>query len=104
MPRGKLKLRVCVMHKDISENLDRFKMKLTLVLFGVASSCLAIILTLYGISVMYNDSYSRKVVGGDAYNFIIYAARGTAYVCAGAVCSILSVFFLMLAKFFTEKS
>jgi hypothetical protein len=34
-----------------------------------------------------------KVVGGDAYNFIIYATRGTALVCIGIVCAVLSVTF-----------
>ena len=42
---------------------------------------------------VYNDTYSAKVVGGDAYNFIIYATRGTALVCIGIVCAVLSVTF-----------
>ncbi len=44
----------------------------------------------YGLNLMYDDSYSNKVVGGDAYNFIIYAARGTAYVSTGVVFAVLS--------------
>lgn len=46
---------------------------------------------------VYNDTYSAKVVGGDAYNFIIYATRGTALVCVGIVCAVLSVTFSIFA-------
>jgi hypothetical protein len=42
---------------------------------------------------LYDNSYSAQIVGGDAYNFIIYATRGTALVCLGIVCAILSVTF-----------
>jgi hypothetical protein len=42
---------------------------------------------------VYDNSYSAQIVGGDAYNFIIYATRGTALVCIGIVCAILSVTF-----------
>ena len=51
----------------------------------------AIIFAGVGLYKLYDDSYTSKVVGGDAYNFIIYATRGTAYVCAGIVCAVLSV-------------
>ena len=46
------------------------------VLFIVA----AIIFAVTGWYTVYNDSYSARVVGGDAYNFIIYATRGTALI------------------------
>jgi hypothetical protein len=46
---------------------------------------------------LYDDSYKAKVVGGDAYNFIIYATRGTAMVCIGIVCAVLSVTFAVFA-------
>jgi len=46
---------------------------------------------------VYDNSYSAHVVGGDAYNFIIYATRGTALVCVGIVCAILSVTFAVFA-------
>lgn len=42
---------------------------------------------------VYDNSYGAQIVGGDAYNFIIYATRGTALVCVGIVCAILSVTF-----------
>lgn len=37
----------------------------------------------FGLQNLYDDSYERQVVGGDAFNFVIYATRGTAWVCAG---------------------
>ena len=42
---------------------------------------------------VYNKAYDARIVGGDAYNFIIYATRGTALVCVGIVCAVLSVTF-----------
>ncbi|MFB2531077.1 hypothetical protein ACEYYB_14105 [Paracoccus sp. p4-l81] len=73
-------------------------MKYILVFASVACAGAAIWLAAYGIGVMYDDSYDNRIVGGDAYNYIIYAARGTAYVCAGGVAAVLSVFWLMLLK------
>ena len=52
----------------------------------------------YGINLMYDDSYGNQVVGGDAYNFIIYATRGTAYVCTGIVFAIVSVTVALVAN------
>lgn len=46
---------------------------------------------------VYDNSYSAQIVGGDAYNFIIYATRGTALVCVGIVCAILSATFAVFA-------
>jgi len=43
---------------------------------------------------VYNTAYDARIVGGDAYNFIIYATRGTALVCVGIVCAVLSVTFV----------
>lgn len=42
---------------------------------------------------VYNNAYDARIVGGDAYNFIIYATRGTALVCVGIVCAVLIVTF-----------
>lgn len=41
--------------------------------------------TLYGLVVMFKYGPDDKVVGGDAYNFIIMAGRGTGLICAGVV-------------------
>ena len=43
-----------------------------------------------GIEQLYNDSSDRQVVGGDAYNFIIYGNRGTAFVGVGIICAVLA--------------
>ena len=61
-------------------------------MYGLAAVFAAIALgfTYYGLAFMYDDSYANQVVGGDAYNFIIYATRGTAYVAAGIVFAVLS--------------
>jgi len=53
----------------------------------------AIIFAGKGWYTVYDNSYDAKMVGGDAYNFIIYATRGTALVCVGIVCAVLSVTF-----------
>jgi hypothetical protein len=50
-----------------------------------------------GLHTLYDDSYGARVVGGDAYNFIIYSTRGTALICAGIVCAVLSVTFAIFA-------
>lgn len=52
---------------------------------------------------VYNDAYNARVVGGDAYNFIIYATRGTALVCVGIVCAVLSVTFSVFAHMTREN-
>ena len=46
---------------------------------------------------LYDNSSDARIVGGDAYNFIIYATRGTAWVCIGIVCAVLSVTFAVFA-------
>jgi hypothetical protein len=71
---------------------------------GFLSAATAVSFSYYGISFMYDDSYANKVVGGDAYNFIIYATRVTAYVCVGVVFSVLSVFFGIMALMFTGRN
>jgi hypothetical protein len=47
---------------------------------------------------LYDNSYDARIVGGDAYNYIIYATRGTALVCIGIVCAVLSVTFAVFAQ------
>ena len=47
---------------------------------------------------IYDNSDAARIVGGDAYNFIIYATRGTALVCIGIVCAVLSVTFAIFAQ------
>ena len=59
----------------------------------------AVVFAGYGLNTMYSyeGNYSAHVVGGDAYNFIILAARGTGLVCAGIVCGLLGNAFLLFA-------
>lgn len=58
----------------------------------------AIVFTGKGWYTVYDNSYSAQIVGGDAYNFIIYATRGTALICIGIVCAVLSVTFSVFAN------
>src|SRR4030095_6688482 len=52
---------------------------------------------------VYDNSSDARIVGGDAYNFIIYATRGTAIVCIGLVCAVLSVTFAVFAHMRTNS-
>lgn len=49
------------------------------------------LLTLYGLVVMFKYGPDDMVVGGDAYNFIIMAGRGTGLICAGIVSALVGV-------------
>jgi hypothetical protein len=57
----------------------------------------ALVFACFGWYTVYNNSSDSRIVGGDAYNFIIYATRGTALVCVGIVCAVLSVTFAVFA-------
>jgi hypothetical protein len=57
----------------------------------------AVIFTGVGLYTLYDNSSGSRIVGGDAYNYIIYAMRGTAFICAGIVCAVLSVTFALFA-------
>lgn len=46
--------------------------------------CVSIGLMGYGLYQLY-DFNQEKIVGGDAFNFIIYSSRATAWICAGIV-------------------
>lgn len=68
-----------------------------LIIAALALGLAGTILAIHGLMVVYDDSSSAKIVGGDAYNYIIYATRGTAWVAAGAVAGLLSVTASVLA-------
>lgn len=53
--------------------------------FSILFLILAALLTAYGLHVMHTYESADKIVGGDAYNFIILASRGTGWICAGIV-------------------
>lgn len=65
---------------------------------GVILQILALALAGYGLGVMYEDSYSARIVGGDAYNYMIYAARGTGWICAGIVSAIVGLGCILLDR------
>lgn len=61
---------------------------------SVSFLAVAILFALFGLWRMYNydsDSDNSKIVGGDAYNYIIIAARGTGLICCGIVSALISV-------------
>lgn len=68
-----------------------------LVLVSSAFMIAAVILAGKGLYTVYDNSYSARIIGGDAYNFIIYATRGTALICSSIVCAVLSVAFAIYA-------
>lgn len=57
----------------------------------------AVVFAVVGLYKLYDNTSDAQIVGGDAYNFIIYATRGTAFICAGIVCAVLSVTFAVFA-------
>lgn len=57
---------------------------------------ISVLFTIYGLYVAYSYKEGDKVVGGDAYNFIILGLRGLAWVCAGAVSAIFAAIFLLM--------
>jgi len=65
---------------------------------SILSMIVAIGFTIFGVYTLYNNSYDARIVGGDAYNFIIYATRGTAWICVGIVCAIIGLTFAVFAN------
>lgn len=60
--------------------------------FAVVFYLAALVLAVYGLFIAFQDSsYSNKVVGGDAYNYIIFAGRATVVVGAGIISAILGL-------------
>lgn len=66
-----------------------------------AMICAAIVFVIYGLRTAYTYnslSDAGKIVGGDAYNYIIIGVRGLAWVTTGLVCAVFAVLFAMLRK------
>ena len=62
---------------------------------------LSIALVFYGLHKMYDYDGIKddtKIVGGDAYNYIIIATRSTAWVCAGVCSAVLSATLAVLSN------
>ncbi len=55
------------------------------------TTIIAVILTILGVRQMYSYGSEDKIVGGDAYNFIILAGRGTGLICSGIVSALIGV-------------
>ena len=68
-----------------------------------ASAAAALGFVWYGINMLYDNSYNAQIVGGDAYNFIIYATRGTAFVCGGVVFAVLGAVSSILAVYSGQR-
>ena len=60
-------------------------------LIGFIFALTALGLGYHGLEIVYDDSYRARIVGGDAYNYIIYATRGTAWVCSGLIFAVLAL-------------
>ena len=76
----------------------------TLIAFSIVFLVIAAALAIKGLYTLYDDSFSARIVGGDAYNFIIYAGRGTAQVCAGIVSAVIGATLAIFALIDTNKS
>jgi hypothetical protein len=68
-----------------------------LTVFVVVFALAGLVFLIFGIQNLYDDSYSRQVVGGDAYNFVIYGTRGTAWVCGGIIMELIAIVFALYA-------
>lgn len=87
-------------------NLDAFKPQIKkddgepsiyLVVGSIVCMVVSGVLAYKGWTTLYDNGYTERVVGGDAYNYIIYACRGTAIVCIGIVFALFSVTLMILA-------
>jgi hypothetical protein len=68
-----------------------------LVVAAVVFLLAAGVLAYLGWATVFDESYKARIVGGDAYNYIISAGRGTAYACIGIVCALAAVTFALFA-------
>lgn len=67
--------------------------------FSIIFYLTSIIFLIFALVVTYKDSsYSSKIVGGDAYNYMIFAGRGTVLM-GGAIVSCLFGLACQLANF-----
>lgn len=57
-----------------------------------------LIFVVFGLHTIYTYTDTSKIVGGDAYNYIIIGVRGLAWICTGIVTAILAALFAHLRK------
>ncbi len=62
-----------------------------LIIFSVIFLITAVVFCGMGLKEAYAYEYDDKIVRGDAYNFIILAARGTGLICVGIVSALIGV-------------
>jgi hypothetical protein len=65
-------------------------------LFAAIMAVTAVLLTISGLNTAYTYNDASKVVGGDAYNFIIIAVRGACWIGAGIITAIFSAMFAVI--------
>lgn len=70
-------------------------------LTGISSifAILAGVFTIVGIYILYSEvDYKSKIVGGDAYNILIYQVRGAAWICVGVCNAVIALMFAVFAN------
>lgn len=77
-------------------------MKLFLIIMSLLLGVTAVFFLTFGLGTTYLGNTGNEVVGGDAYNYIIFATRGTSLVGAGIVCSVLSATFAIFATHISD--
>jgi hypothetical protein len=65
--------------------------KLNRRLVSVMFLLIAVLFAVFGVWEMYSYGESDKIVGGDAYNYTIIAARGTGLICCGIISALIAV-------------
>lgn len=56
-----------------------------------------------GLNTMYEYGDAQKIVGGDAYNYIIIANRGIGQICVGIVSAVIGSAFVLAGTLVTLK-
>ncbi len=78
-------------------------MKWFLVILGSLLTINAICWAGIGLNTMYEYGDAQKIVGGDAYNYIIIANRGIGQVCVGIVSAVVGIGFVLVGTLVTLK-
>lgn len=87
--------------KSVSDNQSK-ETKNPSLIFAVIFYLLAGVFLIVGLVLAYQDSnYDTEIVGGDAYNYIIFATRGIVWV-GCAICSSIVGLACQLSDFKTE--
>lgn len=60
-------------------------------IFSATFYFVAVLMVIFGFVFAYQDSSYNQIVGGDAYNYIIFATRGVVWIGTGIVAAILGL-------------